>query len=113
MITPDKDHCAHPVAISKITQPIDQISDDPRLPLFSLLITSGAMYIGVPASELTAARGSAAFVRVCLAARVRAIVLFPLAMILAAPKSTSLRCALSVRRISGVSLARLDTHCLA
>jgi hypothetical protein len=36
----------HPVDISRSTQPIDQMSDAPRAPAFSLaLITSGAMYL--------------------------------------------------------------------
>lgn len=96
----------HPVAICRITQPIDQISEAPIFPPFSFLMTSGAMYIGVPASELTTAIGSAPAGRV-RAARVRAIVLLPLAMTLAAPKSTSLRLASSASRMS----VRSDHDC--
>lgn len=48
----NKANTAHPVAISRTTHPIDQISGDPNLPLFSLLMTSGAIYIGVPANDI-------------------------------------------------------------
>lgn len=101
------------MAISRITQPMDHTSEDPSRPLFSFLMTSGAMYIGVPASELTAARGSAAFVRVCRAARVRATVLLPLAITFAAPKSTSLRWAVSVSSISIYQLQAVFEHILS
>jgi hypothetical protein len=59
------------------------------------------MYIGVPAREFMTPGPSApgAFVRAFTL--VRAIVLFPLAMTLAAPKSTNLICELGPSRISG------------
>lgn len=69
-----------PVAISKITQPRDQMSTAPALPGFSPLITSGDMYIGVPVIDLLG------FVAVISCTSV----LPCLAMTLAAPKSTYL-----------------------
>lgn len=45
-------HGRRPVAISRITQPSDQISTEPARPGFSPLITSGDMYIGVPVIDL-------------------------------------------------------------
>ena len=92
----------YPVAISNSTQPMDQISGDPSLPLFSLLITSGAMYIGVPAKDIMFPGSPAppAGALDCLMARVRAMVLLPLAMTLAAPKSTNFSCDPADKRIS-------------
>jgi hypothetical protein len=90
----------HPVEISSKTQPIDQISAAPNFPFRSVgLIISGAIYIGVPASEFITAGPSApgAFVRI---ARVLAIVRLPFAITLAAPKSTNLIVELVPRRIS-------------
>lgn len=55
MIAHSLSSCAHgllPVAISRITQPRDQISTAPGLPGFSPLITSGDMYMGVPVIDL-------------------------------------------------------------
>lgn len=88
-------HGLRPVTISRMQQPVDQISEAPNLPDFSFLITSGAMYIGVPANEFIAAGPSApAPAPVALvfrfATRVFAIVLLPFAITLAAPKSTNL-----------------------
>lgn len=59
---------------------MDQMSEAPSLPAFSFLITSGAMYIGVPASEFITAAPSATCARGLFAARVLAMVLFPLTM---------------------------------
>lgn len=93
-------HGFRPVTISSRQQPMDQMSELPNRPVFSFLITSGAMYMGVPAKEFMTAAPSApgAFVR--LATRVRAMVLLPLAMTLAAPKSTNLMVELVPSRIS-------------
>lgn len=81
---------------------MDQISELPNLPDFSFLITSGAMYIGVPAREFMTAgpSGPGAALVVRLATRVRAMVLLPLAMTLAAPKSTNLIVELVPSRMS-------------
>ena len=43
-----------PVAISNMTQPNDQISTAPARPVFSPLMTSGDMYMGVPVMDLLA-----------------------------------------------------------
>lgn len=84
-------HGLRPVAISRITQPRDQMSTDPGFPGFSPLITSGDMYIGVPVIDRFGCElpcPSAANVRPW-----RAITL-------AAPKSTYLMMPLWSRRIS-------------
>lgn len=78
---------------------MDQMSDAPSRPGFSLRMISGAMYMGVPASEFMTAGASTAVV-LCLAALVRAMVLLPLTMTLAAPKSTSLSTEFVASRMS-------------
>lgn len=94
-----------------------QISAEPRCPAFSdARITSGAMYlvdispccepeeptyIGVPASEFITAGPSPPPGTFDLIARVLAIVRFPFAITLAAPKSTYLMIEFVPSRISG------------
>ena len=68
-----------PVAISRMTQPSDQMSIEPRRPAVVPVITSGDMYMGVPVMELYFE---------CTAVETR--VLPCLAITLAAPKSTYL-----------------------
>src|SRR6478735_2014638 len=97
MIAHSLSSCAHgllPVAISRITQPRDQMSTAPGLPGFSPLITSGDIYIGVPVMDRfgIVACFSPASVRPC-----RAITL-------AAPKSTYLMIPLWSSRISATLL---------
>lgn len=102
-------HGFRPVTISSIQHPSDQISELPSRPDFSFLITSGAMYMGVPARLLTTPGASVPGALVRLMTFVRAIVLFPFAMTLAAPKSTNLICELGPSRISSSQLLSLNT----
>lgn len=86
-------HGLRPVAISRMTQPRDQISTDPGFPGLSPLITSGDIYMGVPVIDRLGrdVATSAANVRPC-----RAITF-------AAPKSTYLMIPLRSKRISETS----------
>lgn len=83
-------HGLLPVTICKTIHPKPQISQAPSLPVLWFLIISGAMYIGVPSRPSILA---------CPPPRVRASVLLDL-MILAVPKSASLRTELAPMRIS-------------
>lgn len=65
--------------------------------------------MGVPARLLTTPGASVPGALVRLMTFVRAIVLFPFAMTLAAPKSTNLICELGPSRISSSQLLSLNT----
>lgn len=81
-----------PVAISRMTQPSDQISTAPWRPRLVPRITSGDMYMGVPVIDLC---------RPCRVAACSAAKVLPcLAMTLAAPKSTNLITPLWSNKIS-------------
>lgn len=84
-------HGRRPVAISRMTQPRDQISTAPARPAFSPLITSGDIYIGVPVIDLLAFPFAAVAVTRVLPCR---------AMTFAAPKSTYLMTPMWLSRIS-------------
>lgn len=99
------------MTISSITHPIDQMSAAPSRPLRSLRMISGAMYIGVPAREFMTAGPSGVGPLRAFAALVRAIVLLPFAMTLAAPKSTSLRHEAASKISIPVSLVTLPRVC--
>ena len=101
------DHGLRPVVISRTTQPMDQISAAPRAPAPPLM-TSGARYIGVPASEFMTA-GPASPPPPPLIARVFAIVRLPLMMTLAAPKSTYLRTELAPSKMLSGLTSRCST----
>lgn len=90
-----------PVTISNRQHPKDHMSELPSRPDFSFLMTSGAMYIGVPAKEFMTPAPSGPGALVLLMTLVRAIVLLPFAMTFAAPKSTNLIVELVPSRISG------------
>lgn len=83
-------HGRRPVAISRITQPRDQISTDPAFPGLSPRITSGDIYIGVPVMDLLGFAGIFDSARL-LPCR---------AITFAAPKSTYLITPLWLRRMS-------------
>ena len=82
-----------PVLISRITQPRDQISIEPRRPSLDPLMASGDMYIGVPVMDFCFAGTLGRPVPPAAASGASLVgcsVLFWRAMTFAAPKSTYL-----------------------
>ena len=94
-------HGLRPVANSRTTQPIDQISIAPWRPRLSFLMTSGDMYMGVPVRLLLAIPG----ILLGCPTRDRWIVRWLFARTFAAPKSTNLMTPIWSSKISVAQLS--------